>query len=67
MNRKIIKYIDSNLIDEQTFEVAKPLVVTATGFVVEETDDFITLARELIGDDYRGQVAIPKVAIKESR
>ena len=60
--KKTIKYIDSQLIDEQTDEVAKPQLVEATGFVIAENDEYITLARELIGEEYRGQVSIPKVS-----
>lgn len=63
MKIKTIKYIDSNLIDSQTDEIAEPVVINATGYVIKETDEYIVLARELIEDNYRGQVAIPKVAI----
>ena len=60
---KIVEYIDSHLIDEQTSEIVQPVKITAIGFVVEETDEYITLAREVIGDEYRGQVSIPKISI----
>ena len=60
---KRIKYIDSNLINEQTDFIAKPKIITAIGFVVEETDEYITIAREIVADEYRGQLSIPKVAI----
>jgi hypothetical protein len=61
--RKVIKYIDSSLINDQTDEVAKPQIIIACGFVVAETDEYITLSREIIDEEFRGQVAIPKVAI----
>lgn len=63
MKTKIVKYIDSNIINEQTNEIVKPVIITAVGFVIEETDNYITIAREIIDNEYRGQVSIPKVAI----
>ena len=63
MESKKVKYIDSNLINDQTDFIAKPEIITAVGFVVEETDEYITIARELVGNEYRGQLSIPKVAI----
>ena len=63
MKKKTIKYIDSQLINEQTEEIAKPQLIVATGFVIAETNDYITLAREVIDKEYRGQVSIPKIAI----
>ncbi len=64
---KIIEYIDSNCIDDQADEIVQPVEITAIGFVIEETEDHITLAREIIGDEYRGQIAIPKVAIVKKK
>lgn len=63
MEIKTIKYIDSNMIHEQTDEIAKPVVNIAVGFVIEETKDHITLAAELVEKEYRRQLSIPKVAI----
>lgn len=59
-----VKYIDSNMINEQTDIIAKPQIIEAVGFLVEETKEYITLAREKIGEEWRGQISIPKVAIK---
>lgn len=58
-----IKYIDSNMIHEQTDEIAKPVINIAVGFVIEETKDHVTIAAELVGKEYRRQLSIPKVAI----
>jgi len=58
-----VTYIDSCTIDTQTSEVAKPMTIEATGFKVRETDEYITIAREKIGDEWRGQLSIPKVAV----
>lgn len=58
-----ISYIDSSVIHGQTEEIATPLVLTTVGFVIKETDEYITLAAELVGDEYRRQISIPKIAI----
>lgn len=58
-----VSYIDSNIIEEQTNQVAEPVKITAIGFLVKETNEYITIAREKIGDEWRGQVSIPKKAI----
>jgi len=64
MKRKVIKFIDSCITNEQTDVIATPETIVATGFVIAETNEYITLAREIIGDnDYCGQLSIPKVAI----
>ncbi len=63
MKHKKIKYIDSNLINDQTDFIAKPEIITSIGFVIKETDDYITITREIVGEEYRGQLSIPKVAI----
>lgn len=64
MKIKRLKYIDSSLNAEQTDMISKPVTIEIVGFVVEETKEHITLAMEIIdGEDYRGQVSIPKVAI----
>lgn len=62
----LIEYIDSNLIHEQTDFIAEPAPMKAIGFLIKETDEFITLAMELTGsDEYRGQLSVPKIAIKK--
>lgn len=59
-----VEYIDSNILNEQSDHVIKPETIQAIGYLVEETDEYITIARELIDDEYRGQVSISKVAVK---
>lgn len=63
---QIVTWIDSSLQNGQVdkSEFPKPMTVTSTGFVVEETDTYIVLARDNMGDgDFRGLCAIPKIAI----
>jgi hypothetical protein len=65
MTIKQVTYIDSNLINEQTSEIAKPVEIKAVGYLVSETDIYITLAREIVESEYRGQISIPKISIIE--
>lgn len=64
-----ITYVDSSIMSDQTHQIAKPTTVVSVGFVIAEDDDSVTLAGELIGayEEYRAQVAIPKVAITDRR
>lgn len=55
----IVEYIDSNIMNDQSSEIVEPTVIKAVGFVLKHDPNFITLARELIDDEYRGQVSIP--------
>lgn len=63
MKKRTVTYIDSALIEVQTSEIAMPKKIIATGFLIKETSEYITLAREIVGDEYRGQISIPKVSI----
>lgn len=63
MEIKIVHYYDSCLLDEQTDQVAKIEEVSAIGFVIEDNSDEIVLAREFMGKEFRGQIAIPKKVI----
>ena len=60
---RVIRYVDSQIIEQQTDSVAKPQEIIVVGFIVSETENYITLAREIIGNEYRGQISIPKEAI----
>jgi hypothetical protein len=65
---RIIKWIDSSLqngqVDKEDFP--KPVEIVSAGFVVEEHDDYVVIARDNMGDgDYRGLCSIPKVCILE--
>lgn len=62
----IVRWIDSSLqngqVDNKDFP--KPIVIVTVGFVVDETDEYITFARDDMGDgDYRGLCCIPKIAL----
>jgi hypothetical protein len=64
MKIKRFKYIDSAVQQQQTSEPNKPFYIDIVGFLVEETDEHITLAMEVFDNkDYRFLVSIPKVAI----
>ena len=65
VNIKVVEviYIDSNIINEQTDEIVEPEEIRAIGYLVEETRNYVTITRELVNSEYRGQISIPKVAI----
>ena len=62
-----VTWIDSSLQNVQVDKIdfPKPVVVTSIGFVVEDTQEYVTLARDDMGHDgdYRGLVAIPRCAV----
>jgi predicted DNA-binding transcriptional regulator AlpA len=62
-----VRWIDSSLQNGQVdrHDFPKPEVITSVGFVVDETDEYVTLARDDMGHDgdYRGLVSIPKIAV----
>lgn len=64
-----IRWVDSSLQNGQVdrHDFPKPVVITSVGFVVEETEDYIVIARDDMGHDgdYRGLCAIPKTAVTE--
>lgn len=60
-----ITYKDSNIMNDQSSEVVKPANIIAVGFVLEHKSTHITLARELVDDEYRGQISIPIESIEE--
>lgn len=45
----------------------EPIVIHTVGFVVNETDEFITLVNSLADDAAGGDVTIPKVAVRQRR
>jgi hypothetical protein len=64
MKIKKITYIDSTIGSEQATDIIKPIVIQAVGWVIKETDEYVTIAQELMENgDYRGQLSIPKKAI----
>lgn len=64
---RIVSWIDSSL---QNGQVGKddyptPELIRSVGFVVEETSEHVTLARDDMKDDeYRGLICIPKECIR---
>lgn len=66
LNRmKSVTWIDSSIIEQQTDEVAKPCKIVTVGHFVHESEDYIVIARDKVGSEWRGQIAIPKVCILE--
>lgn len=64
-----IAWIDSIVIEGQVGrdELPTPIEIYSVSFVVDETDDYVTLARERMDDDYCGLVSIPTVAVRSRR
>lgn len=63
---KTIKWIDSSIENTQVWsgDFPEPQIIESTGFVVEETKEFITIARDKMhGGSYRGLLSIPKFSI----
>ena len=61
-----VRWTDSSLqnvqVDRDDFP--RPEVIVSVGYVVEETDEYVTLARDDMGNgDYRGLLCIPKIAV----
>jgi hypothetical protein len=66
---RTITWIDSSLQNGQVDKTGfpEPTRITTIGFLVEENDDYLVLARDDMGDgDYRGLIAIPAVAYLET-
>lgn len=66
---KVIDWIDSSLQNVQVGkeDYPKPEIITSVGFLVEETDQYVTIARDDMRDDeYRGLLCIPRECIKVS-
>lgn len=61
-----VKWVDSSLQNGQVdkYEFPKPSVILTVGFLVEENDEYITVARDDMGNgDFRGLCCIPKVSV----
>lgn len=72
LRKNIVKvtYWDSATCEHQTDEIIKPSQIEAVGFLVGQSKDYITLAREIINPDavndmptYTGQLSVPKDCI----
>ncbi len=65
---RVTTWIDSSLqngqVDKDVFP--EPCTIRSVGFVVRDFPDGVVLARDNMGDgDYRGLIAIPRIAIKD--
>ena len=67
MNIEQITYTDSALDSGQTDIIVKPFLMVAVGFVIYEDAECVVLAQELVNEEFRGQLAIPKVSIVGKR
>lgn len=62
MKIRKVKWRDSRMYinqieKESTFEIA---ILTSVGFVIKDTKDFLVLAGDLLEDDIRRTIVIPK-------
>lgn len=69
MELKTITWRDSNMYltqcsKDDDFDIE---IITSVGFVVKETDAFICLAGDTLGDDVRRVICIPKENIIDSK
>jgi len=64
-----VTWVDSSIMEGQIgrADLPTPTEIYSVGFIVDETDDYVTLARERMDDDYRGLVSIPTVAVRSQR
>ena len=65
---RTVRWIDSSIQNVQvgSEDFPRPARIVSIGFVVDETEEYVTLARDDHGDgEWRGLVAIPKIAILE--
>jgi len=64
-----VSWIDSSRQEGLTPQngLPTPTEVFSAGYIVAETDDYITLARDLVGDYYQGLLSIPVRSIVTRR
>lgn len=67
----VVEWIDSSVQNGQVGkeDVPKPEIICSAGWLVEETDEYVTLARDDMTrenpGDYRGLVCIPRESIRQ--
>lgn len=63
----MVQWIDSHLEVYQVpaGDLPTPALIWSVGYIAAETADYLTLAREQIGKEWRGVVSIPKECIRE--
>lgn len=66
LKKKIVRidWVDSNIAESQTYEIVEPVLIRTVGYCIHDSIEYITLARDLIDGEYRGQISIPKECIK---
>lgn len=64
MKKVYVKYVDAAKYDDPCKEIIGPVFSEACGFLLEDTEDYVTMCQEIFEDGkYRGQLSIPKQAI----
>jgi hypothetical protein len=60
-----VTWVDSTLVNGQigVDDLPKPTMVDSVGYLVEETKEYITLARDVMGNDWRGVLCIPRCCV----
>lgn len=61
-----VLWVDSSLQDGQVdhHNYPKPEKITSVGYLIEETDEYVTIARDgMNSGDFRGLLCVPRVAI----
>lgn len=62
-----IIWIDSNITEGQTSEIVEPAIITTVGMVVKDCKEYVTIARDEIDGEWRGQISIPRECIRDIR
>lgn len=62
-----IHWVDSNIMHDQTSEVIKPATIQTVGYLIQEKGEYVTVARDLIDEEWRGQISIPRECIMSIR
>lgn len=44
----------------QTDEILTPSEIESVGFLLEENEDHVTICRDIVDGEYRGQLSIPR-------
>lgn len=64
MKVAVVVYVDSAIEDAQTGTLCRPMESDACGFLIRDEPGYVTLSREIMGEEYRGQLSIPREAIR---
>lgn len=63
----VVHWIDSNIMHDQTNEVVEPVTIQTVGYLIQDKVRSVTVARDLINDEWRGQISIPRECIMSIR